>query len=118
MLEALSSWLAAEGIEWASMKAGLQPMLNISHDALHVVLGVLVQLVAAAITRSSLSRALPWLVVFGLELINEINDIKVERWPTFAMQLGEGVKDTLLTMLLPTILLILVRMQPRLFRAR
>lgn len=117
MLEALSRWLAAEGVEWASLKAGLEPTFNISHDALHVVLGVLIQVAVAWATRSSLGRLLPWLVVLGLTLVNEYNDILFDPWPDFAAQFGEGTKDTILTMLLPTILLALVRKRPRLFRA-
>lgn len=118
MLEALSRWSITQGVDWAALKAGLEPSLNISNDALHVVLGVLVQVAVAWATRSSLGRFMPWLVVLGLTLINEYNDLSTERWPNFATQLGEGTKDIILTMLLPTVLQVLVRKRPRLFRAK
>ncbi|MCW3797071.1 hypothetical protein OMW55_04530 [Sphingomonas sp. BN140010] len=78
-------------------------------DSLHVIAGVLLQLVVAAILRTDVADRRPWLLAFGLELANEANDLVVERWPDPGMQWGEGAKDVLLTMLLPTLLLLLSR---------
>lgn len=83
-------------------------------DALHVIVGVLLQLVAAALFRTVLARWLPWLAVFGLALLNESMDLAVERWPHLGMQLGEGSKDLLLTMALPTLLMLSARYCPTL----
>lgn len=109
MWEVVINLLAAFGADWASLKTYLQHSGGVSHDTLHVLLGVFMQLIIARITRKSAGDVLPWLAVFGLELLNEINDFNVERWPNLAMQLGEGTKDIVLTMILPTLLLLLVR---------
>ena len=78
-------------------------------DALHVVLGVLLQLAGAALFRRTLADWSPWLFVAGLLLINEAHDLWVEQWPERGMQYGEGAKDVLLTLLVPTLLLWLAR---------
>jgi len=76
------------------------------------------QLLAALILGCSLADARPWLVVLGLELANEFYDLWVERWPSLSMQLGEGLRDVLGTMLLPTLLLLVARHRPRLLAGR
>ena len=47
-------------------------------------------------------------------LFNESVDLWAELWPSRAMQLGEGAKDIVLTMLLPTVLMLALRWSPRL----
>ncbi len=49
-------------------------------------------------------------------LANEWNDLYVERWIEQAMQFGEIAKDIALTMLLPSLLLIVARRFPRLLQ--
>jgi len=83
-------------------------------DSLHVLAGVLLQLGAAAILRTDVADRRPWLLVLVLELANEANDLLVEQWPNPGMQWGEGAKDVLLTMLLPTLILLVARYRPRL----
>ena len=102
--------------DWIEAKAFLERFTGISHDALHVIAGVAVQLLLAALFRSSLARFWPWGVVLLAELANEWNDLRIERWPSLGEQLGEGAKDLALTMLLPTLLLLAVRFRSRLFR--
>ena len=68
-------------------------------------------------SRRPLSDWRPWLAVFVLLVLNECVDLWVERWPDLAMQYGESAKDLLLTMILPTLGMILVRSAPRLFSA-
>ena len=86
-------------------------------DALHVLAGVLIQMIAAAFCRTGLAGWGPWLLVLGLELLNEALDLLVERWPHAGMQLGEGAKDVLLTMIIPSLLLLVARRRPGLFSA-
>ncbi|MGE8140445.1 hypothetical protein ACQKOE_00560 [Novosphingobium sp. NPDC080210] len=102
--------------DWIEAKAFLERFTGVSHDALHVIVGVAVQLVLAALFRTSIARFWPWAVVLLAELANEWNDLRIERWPNLGEQLGEGAKDLALTMLLPTVLLLAVRFCPRLFR--
>ena len=104
--------------EWWELKQLVEQSTGFSMDALHVVAGVAVQLFAAALLRSTVARWVPWLIVLALELLNEISDFTIERWPDLQMQLGESVKDVLLTMALPTLLLLAARIRPALFARR
>lgn len=83
-------------------------------DALHVIVGVALQVGAAALFRVSIASWRPWLAVLALELLNEGVDLYVERWPSPGMQVGEGFKDLLLTMVLPTLLMLSARTRPAL----
>lgn len=100
---------------WYSFKLFLEHSTGFDMDALHVLAGVILQLLAAAALGRSVARWLPWLMVLGAELLNEVSDLYVEQWPQPAMQYGEGMKDILLTMILPTLLLLLCRWRPALF---
>ena len=100
---------------WYEFKLLLEHATGISMDALHVLVGVLLQLLFAALFRLPLSSRRPWLFLLGLLLLNEAGDLWVERWPEPAMQYGEGLKDIVLTMLLPTVLLFSARFLPATF---
>ena len=107
----------AEGIErlgqwWHPVKMGMEHALAFSPDALHVLVGVGLQLVLARLLNTTVACVSPWLVVFALELLNEWSDLTFEIWPNRPMQWGESVKDVLLTMALPTLLLIISRWHP------
>lgn len=115
MLETLTQQLSAWGLDWADLKVFAAHASGISHDAMHVIAGVLAQLALVALFRTSLARVWPWAIVLVAELANEWNDFHVERWPEAGMQWGEMAKDVSLTMLLPTVLLILARWRPALF---
>ena len=105
------------GASWFEWKMVLEHSVAFHDDALHVIAGVIVQLAAAAVLRLSLARLGPWFVVLALELLNEWSDLRWELWPLpqRSAQLGEGLKDIVLTMALPTVLLLLTRFYPRLF---
>ena len=100
---------------WYQVKLFAMHVSGVSMDALHILVGSVLLILAAIVTRTTLASPRPWLIVLVLELANEANDLIVERWPEPAMQYGEGAKDLLLTMLMPTLLLILVRLCPGLF---
>ena len=104
-------WLVAH---WNDAKTFVEHMIGFSHDALHVLVGVCLQLILAALFRMSARSIGPWLMVFALELANEWSDLYIEVWPQHAMQWGESAKDVLLTMALPTLLLIVARYRPKL----
>ena len=87
---------------------------SVTSDAIHVITGVAIQLLVATLLRSSIAAWRPWLVVLVLACLNEAVDLSVERWPDLAMQYGESAKDILLTMFLPSILMIVSRFRPRL----
>jgi len=111
--EALSS--AMNG--WYQAKLFIEHSLSISHDSLHVIVGVLLWLGLGFLIRRPLTSWRPWLWLFAAILWNETVDLWVERWPDPGQQYGEGTKDLLLTMLLPTILTCALRSRPDLFRS-
>ena len=100
---------------WYQVKLLLEHATGVSMDALHVMAGVLAQLLFAALFRIPLRSWRPWLFVLALLLLNEAGDLWVEQWPQPAMQYGEGLKDILLTMLLPTALILCARVRPVIF---
>ena len=111
---ALIDWLQVAAGQWFDVKMFVERSSAFSDDVLHVVAGVFLQLIAAALLRASVARWLPWLIVLALEMLNEWSDFHVDRWPDLGMQLGESTKDIVLTMALPTALLVISRSWPAL----
>jgi len=102
---------------WYQVKLFVEHAMGISMDALHVLIGAALFLIAAKLMRRSAASLGPWLATLILELGNEAYDLGVERWPDPGSQLGEGFKDILLTMALPTLLLLVARSRPSLLVA-
>jgi len=117
MNAAMHQWRAA-ALDWYQVKLFLEHATGFSMDALHVVAGVMLQLIIALLMRSSLARPAPLLCVLGLELFNEANDFRVEIWPQPGMQLGESANDVVMTMLLPFVIFLVARYRPKLLVQR
>lgn len=100
---------------WYQVKLFIAHASGISMDAWHVLVGFLLFLLSALVLRRSVVHPLPWLAVLILAIGNEAYDLFVELWPDPGSQIGEGFKDVLLTMALPTILLAAARWKPGLF---
>ena len=104
-------------MDWMGMK-GLAATLVLEEDALHIYAAFAIQLAVAVITRKSLGHPLPWLAVFGFELINEFLDVILgEEAIVKPWQLWGAAHDLVNTMALPTTLLLLCRYRPSLFAA-
>lgn len=103
---------------WHQGKLFIEHSLKVEHDALHVIAGVVGWLALAAILRRPLSSWRPFGWLFALALWNEAVDLWVELWPDLGMQLGEGAKDLLLTILVPAVMMTLIRARPAMFAAR
>jgi hypothetical protein len=101
-------------IDWYQLKLFAEHSTGVSMDALHVVAGVILQLLVAALFKRSLASWLPLLAVLALEIVNEANDFRVEIWPDPGMQFGEAAKDVVLTMFVPVLLFLLARFRPKL----
>ena len=99
---------------WYQVKLFLAHASGISMDAWHILVGVGLFLLAALVLRRSIASPLPWVAVLLLEIGNEAYDLHVELWPDPGSQIGEGVKDIMLTMLLPTLLMVAARLRPEL----
>ncbi|GAA4039119.1 hypothetical protein GCM10022281_20000 [Sphingomonas rosea] len=104
--------------DWYAFKELVAHATGWPMDTLHVLLGVILQLVFAGLMRRSVADIRPWALVLLLETANEVYDLWFERWPDLAMQLGEGARDMLGTMILPTLLLWLARRHPALLAGR
>ncbi len=103
-------------MEWNLLKDEAARML-FDKDALHIYAALVVQVGAAKLSRRSLGHFLPWLTVLGLELINELLDIMRGGEPRLMpWQVVSAVHDIINTMILPSVLLILCRRDPRLFQ--
>jgi hypothetical protein len=101
---------------WHEGKLFIEHAIAIDHDALHVIVGVLFWLAFAVVGRRPISSSRPWLWLLALILWNETVDLWTEQWPDPGMQYGEGAKDVALTMLIPTVLMLVARVRPELFR--
>lgn len=102
---------------WHQGKLFAEHSLSVEHDALHVIVGLLAWIGIALLSRRPLSSPRPLLWLIALILWNETVDLWVEQWPDLGMQLGEGFKDLILTILLPGLLMVLIRWRPQLFGA-
>jgi hypothetical protein len=88
---------------WQICKAWLGVTTGLPDSTLHVVFGMLLLLLAAAVLRRAIWDWRPWLVVLVLELINEIYDMLNPA--SGEDRLTASLHDLWLTMLLPTVLL-------------
>lgn len=104
-------------LDWHQFKLFLERASGVSMDALHILAGFAIFLLVAAVLRRGIASGWPLLILLLLELCNEAYDLGVERWPDLGMQLGEGVKDILLTISLPALLTAVVRWMPTLLQS-
>ena len=112
------AWAALIGAmgTWHQGKLFVEHSLTISHDALHLLVGVLLWIVLGLVLRRPLHTWRPWLWLLAAALWNEAVDLWVEQWPDPGQQYGEGAKDLLLTMAVPTLIMLTARLRPDLFR--
>lgn len=101
---------------WHEAKVFIEYSLRIEHGTLHVLAGMILWLVFALLVRRPISSWLPWLMAFAVILWNEGVDLWFEVWPEPGRQYGEGAKDVFLTMFVPTVLMLAVRVRPDLFQ--
>lgn len=110
--------MTSGAVAWHEWKALLEHASGWPMDTLHVLGGVVLQLLVAALIRRSVADWRPWVAVLLMELANEAYDLWVERWPSLPMQAGEGLRDLVATMAVPTLLLWIARRHPALLVRR
>ena len=98
-------------MDWYQMKMVALEATGLSRDALHILFGTGGLLLAAMVLRRTLASPLPWLCVLVAEALNEIWDLNYEEWLDRPMW-PESVQDLWVTMLIPTLLLIVSRYFP------
>jgi hypothetical protein len=116
MFRPLWKLVVAAMISWHQGKLFIEHALTINHDALHVLIGVLLWLALGLLLRRPVTSWWPWLWLLAAILWNETVDLWAEQWPDPGQQYGEGAKDLLLTMFLPSVIMVAARMRPDLFR--
>ena len=105
-------------MNWMAIKMAFAGA-TVGMDALHIYAAILIQVTAAQVSRRPLSSWLPWCVVLIAEIANECLDVfwgetsSPQPW-----QEAGALHDAINTMMLPTVLMLLVRYAPALFRAK
>lgn len=105
-------------VDWYEAKRFIEHATTLSMDALHVIVGAALLFAFSLVLRRPVSDSRPWLAVLVVTLVNEAADFWLDRWPSAGMQFGEAVKDIVLTMLLPTMILLSARHLPQLYARR
>ena len=100
---------------WHQGKLFIEHSVDVSHQSLHIFIGVLLWLAFGLVFRRPVTSWLPWVSLFGIILFNETVDLWIEQWPDPGQQYGEGAKDLLLTMAVPSIVMLAARARPSLF---
>lgn len=116
MLHRLWKIVAGAMTSWHQGKLFIEHAVAIGHDALHILVGVFLWVVFGLLLRRPLTAWRPWLWLFAVILWNEAVDLWMEQWPNPGQQYGEGAKDLLLTMAVPTVMIFAARLRPDLFR--
>ena len=96
---------------WGGDKTALSAWLNVQDDGLHVLVGVLLLLALALVTGRRLDDGRLWLVVLAVECLNEAIDLGTPNFPE--ANRAASIHDLILTMLLPTAILLLLRFTGR-----
>lgn len=103
-------------MDWMGLK-GLAEAVAVQKDALHIYAGFLIQVLAALLFRRPLGHWLPWVAVLGVELANEAMDFRFGEEARYQEWQWLGARHDLInTMILPTLLLLLCRYAPGLFK--
>src|SRR5690348_14129095 len=101
---------------WHRGKLFIERAVPIDHDALHVIFGLLAWLVFCAVSSRSIVSWRPFLCTVALILLNEGVDLWTELWPHLGMQLVEGAKDIIMTLVGPTLIILTRLVAPSIFR--
>ncbi len=97
---------------WSFSKTLLVELSGISKDALHVRIGLTAFFGSMFFLKRSAASLLPWLVVLGLDALNEVRDLFIWRGEPGMAQLGESLRDLLNTMLWPTVFILTFLLPP------
>ena len=118
LLAAVMAPAAHAAWTWVEFKLLIERSIAFSLDSLHVMTGVVLQLLFSALLRRPVSTLWPWVLVLVLTCANETADLWFEQWPHPGMQYGESARDLLLTLFLPTVLMLTARCAPGLYGRR
>ena len=106
-LQAVASAVAAAAQTDVDLKGALERSIPFDSGWLHVIAGPLIFLAAAFLLRKPLSSWWPWFVVLAAELVNEGLDLGLGS--TAPVEIRMSGVDLVLTMALPTAMLVMSR---------
>jgi hypothetical protein len=92
-----------------SAKLAVLAAINLSKDALHIHVGLLVYLTAIAMTRRPVGSLLPWSAVLITALMGETFDMRDDVATLGQWRWVDSAHDVVNTVLWPTILLMLAK---------
>lgn len=98
-------------VRWGGDKTAFAEWLDVQDDGLHALVGVLLLLGLAVVTGRRLDDWRLWLVVLAAECANEVVDLNAPGSPE--ANWSGSLHDLLLTMALPTAILLLLRFTGR-----
>src|SRR3546814_20604470 len=90
---------------WWPLKTGFEKSVGLSADAIQVHVGVMLLFFFAWVTRRPLHDWRPWLIVFAVELANEIIDLNQE-CGSIERNWNASRHDLINTMFIPTLLVL------------
>lgn len=94
---------------WAEAKFAFEQSIPVGDAWIHVIAGPVIMVLAALVMRRRVASWGPWLVVLLLISVNEWLDLVLAIWPRREPQYGDSVSDFVLTMAIPTLLLMIAR---------
>jgi hypothetical protein len=103
-------WLQSAALGWIEWKQEVKWTVAYQADSLHVISGTLVFMLLALVFRRSFASPLPWVLLLLVSCVNETIDL------LYQYDVGESAKDTLLTMAVPSLLLVTIRLFPQLYQ--
>jgi hypothetical protein len=101
-------------MDWLEIKTYLSDLTSLSRDALHIITGLGIHLLLVLVLRSWFGSLLPWFITLLFALGNEWLDLTFEVWVDEIRhrQWEDAASDVALTMLVPSLLLLLSRFAP------
>jgi hypothetical protein len=114
VLEALNGSAAS----WHESKLFVEQLIAICHDTLHLLAGVVLWLLLAVVMRRSVADWQPLAATAAVAILNEAVDLWFDIWPSAGRQTGEGARDLIVTLAVPALLFVVIRLKPSLFQTR
>ena len=99
--------------DWVFVKEAIVVWAGVDRDALTILASLLLSLGAAMVSRRPLADGVPWLMIAAFGVLDMTATV-LGRTPPLGLHLGVAVRDLLLFMAVPTVLVIVARFIPRL----
>jgi hypothetical protein len=115
MIEKLAAGIDHFIRSYSATKFGIEQSIPFDADWLHLAIGPVIFVAAAIVLPKKGSVWHPWLAVVALAVLNELVDLTMDQSPNRTSAYVESATDFLLTIAIPTLLLIFARHFPTLY---